>query len=1239
MMIETSVTTDAVQRREALDPRRSFIVQAPAGSGKTTLLTQRYLTLLAHVHHPEEIIAITFTRKAAAEMRNRIIEALNKACEACPATEHERHTWALAKAVLARDEQSGWNLLTHPARLRIHTIDALCNTLTRQMPVLSNFGAAPVTTTDMADLYREAARETLALLETGERWSFAIERLLAHLDNDLILVEGLLANMLEKRDQWLRHVTTGIADRAQQRRVLEKALYHTIKNALIEVCRHVPVGAAHQLLELMRYAASNPLPEKNCSIQALQNCESFPGSDVADLPAWLGIATLLLTGKGTWRKQADKNIGFPAPDSEKDGNAASRKEIKNRFKLLLDNFSQNNNALHVALNDLRYLPSLQYRDDQWVIMEALLDLLPVAVAQLHVVFRDRGQVDFSEVAQRAAQALGSADNPTDLALALDYRIQHLLVDEFQDTSFGQYQLLERLTAGWQHGDGRTLFLVGDPMQSIYRFREAEVGLFLRAREYGVGDVRLEPLTLRVNFRSQAGIVEWVNHAFKLIFPVDENISSGAVTYSPSTAAHPAEEGAAIHVHPCFEKNSFAEAAKVVAIIEHARTINPTEKIAILVRARSHLTDIVAVLQVAGLRYRAIEIENLGHRPVVQDLLALTRALLNPADRVAWLAILRAPWCGLTLADLHALVATRQHGTALFDVINATMQLSTNQLTIGGQARLTRLQKILQAGLAQRRRQHLRRWVEGVWLALGGPACVEDETDLEDATVFFDLLEQMQRGGDIENIARLEEQLTRLFALPDGEADESLQLMTIHKAKGLEFDTVIVPGLARSMPSDEDRLLRWMERPAASQGDHIAVPREESDLLLAPIKARGQKEDSIYAYLKYVDQQKQHYETARLLYVATTRAKKTLHLLGSVTLNEKDGSIKNPSRGSLLSQLWPVVEAEFVKNIPENISANEHDNEQKIPPSGRGLRRFSADWRLPDAPPHAITMAGQTSVPVMPLEDIEFLWASDKARHIGTVVHRMLRQIAQQGVSVWNNTSPEMKQRRYHAMLLQLGVIPSELEDAVQRVATALQCTLSDERGRWIVDKQHQDARCEYALSGLIEGKLTNIIIDRTFVDTQGCVSVAGGRMPGATDTQGCVSVAGGRMPGATDTQGCVSVAGGRSKECSSAFAPGNALPPPSMESCIFDNPPRFALPIHGGRMPGATDAQGIRWIIDYKTGSHEGSDVNAFLDNEQNRYRGQLERYAALMQQWDKTHAIHLGLYFPLIGGWRAWSY
>src|SRR4030095_7794015 len=112
--------------------------------------------------------------------------------------------------------------------------------------------------------------------------------------------------------------------------------------------------------------------------------------------------------------------------------------------------------------------------------------------------------------------------PTELAPALDYRIHHLLVDEYQDTSPAQEQLLVLLLAGWQPGDGRTLFCVGDPMQSIYAFREADVTLFLQAAEGGMGAVDLRPLRLGRNFRSSRAIVEWVNTAFSALLPATDD---------------------------------------------------------------------------------------------------------------------------------------------------------------------------------------------------------------------------------------------------------------------------------------------------------------------------------------------------------------------------------------------------------------------------------------------------------------------------------------------------------------------------------------------------------------------------------------------------------------------------------------------------------------------------------------------------------------------------------------------
>ena len=159
-MADAALIPDLRAREEALAPSRSFIVQAPAGSGKTELLIQRYLGLLATVNEPEEIVAITFTRKAAAEMRARVLEAFAHAIAGkAPASEHERRTQQLARAALDRDGARGWRISDSPARLRIQTIDSLCAALTRQMPMLSKFGSQPESIEDAGALYAEAARE------------------------------------------------------------------------------------------------------------------------------------------------------------------------------------------------------------------------------------------------------------------------------------------------------------------------------------------------------------------------------------------------------------------------------------------------------------------------------------------------------------------------------------------------------------------------------------------------------------------------------------------------------------------------------------------------------------------------------------------------------------------------------------------------------------------------------------------------------------------------------------------------------------------------------------------------------------------------------------------------------------------------------------------------------------------------------------------------------------------------
>ncbi|HEX4858739.1 MAG TPA: UvrD-helicase domain-containing protein, partial [Usitatibacteraceae bacterium] len=626
---------DGQARARALDVGRSFIVRAPAGSGKTRLLIQRYLALLARVDEPEEIVAITFTRKAAAEMRERVLHALAHARQ--PQGDLDEVTRAHALAALERDVRCEWQLAANASRLRILTIDALNATITRQMPLAARFGAQPENIEDATPLYREAARALLAEVNGSGPIADDVAVLLEHLDNDLATAESLLAVMLRSRDHWLRSL-----GRMNEREALEAALQRVRADAMREVAARFPNAEKQETLELARFSWQNrPESLASTGVSSLLAGHVWLDVDEACMPAWIGLAELLLTASGTWRKRGgvNKNLGFPSGEDKEE--KAFFAPWKARMGELLDRLAAGAQAdeLATALHRLRDLPADRYSEPQWQVLGAILRLLPVATAMLWTVFGERGQCDFVEVAQSASRALGEDDAPTDLAIALDHRIRHLLIDEFQDTSFAQFALLERLTRGWSPGDGRSFFAVGDPMQSIYRFREAEVALFLRAMRHGIGEVMLEPLELSVNFRCSAGVVEWVNQTFGALMPQTEDVDAGRVPYVASIAASgPADVTPAVTWHPQLVRAGqlvapeAIEADTVVRIIRATRDQNPSASMALLVRNRSHLLHIVPALKAAGITFRAVDIDPLGERPVVQDLLALARALLHPADR-------------------------------------------------------------------------------------------------------------------------------------------------------------------------------------------------------------------------------------------------------------------------------------------------------------------------------------------------------------------------------------------------------------------------------------------------------------------------------------------------------------------------------------------------------------------------------------------------------------------------------
>lgn len=1046
---------DLDDRRRALDVRCSCIVQAPAGSGKTELLIQRILALLGTVERPDEVLAITFTRKAAGEMRERLIRALESATGPAPTEKHARITWQLARAVAANDERRQWRLRDNPVQLAVQTIDSFCASLVRQMPWLSRFGAQAAIVDDADVLYREAAERVLGLADGTDACAQAACLLLGHLDNRAERLRNLLVDMLARRDHWLRHLFGQAAD--QQRATLERGLRSLAERVLEQLDRSLSGEHKHELLRLGTFAADNlPDAPQNQGISALQGQNRFPAPVLEDIAQWRALADLLLTGGGSLRKRLDKNCGFPS------GNRQPFADMKQAMSTLLEELAPRRDLVRL-FKEVRSLPPVLYEEGQWRVLQALTTLLPRAVAELWLVFKHRGQCDYVQVALAASEALGGEQEPSELLLRLDSRIRHILVDEFQDTSFGQFLLLQKLTEGWLGGDGRTLFLVGDPMQSIYRFREAEVGLYLQARQQGIGSLRLETLTLSANFRSQGGIVSWINQVFPDLFPEREDAVLGGVVYAPSIAAREALAAPAVVCHPAIGRDDEAEALKVVELVRQAREEDPQGSVAVLVRARSHLTEILTAFRTAGLRFKAQDIDPLGTRPVARDLQALTRALLHPADRVATLAILRAPWCGLSLTDLHALFGAAPD-LSLTELIRQPRRLLN--LSESGRKNLERLLGVFRHSLSQRGRISLRERVEGAWLALGGPCCV-DEAGLSDADGVFSLLEDLDQGGDLLPFESLTEKLAALYAAPDPLADDSLQVMTIHKAKGLEFDTVILPGLGRRPPAESPVLMRWLELPGTG-------------LLLAPLAPAGSRlRDDIYDTIGRIEKQKTDLELSRLLYVATTRAKNRLHLLGHAQ-PAKDEELR-PENGSFLEKLWPAL-APWYGEFDSAASLKE-----QTAVSGVLLRRLPDSWLLPILPLGCAADEGDPLQPSAATDregDGSLHPHTDEGRHIGTLIHQVLEQMVREGPEVWNEGHMSLQALQWAHELNRRGIAQCRLEGAVARVRDALRAVLGGERGRWLL-APHTRGDCELALSGVLDGQLVHAVIDRTFIDETG----------------------------------------------------------------------------------------------------------------------------------------------------------
>lgn len=1153
---------DQQQRHLALDPSRSILVQAPAGSGKTDLLTRRFLRLLAEVEDPGQIVAITFTKAAAAEMRHRILSELEKAelerasaADSAPVpiepggTTAEFSMSALAHRALGRSRALNWNLIDLSSQLRITTIDAFCRELAIQQPLLSGFGGDLDIAEQPEEIYRRAARSALEKLDLGENaLADAIESLLLWRDNGWNELEDLLVTMLGQRDRWMHEFVLGRAtDWEELRERLERPFGNAVRDALDQLdglFRQMPV-ALEEALELARFTCQTV-----DTFRDLAEMAEFPsppystGEDLEEAQrAYTELAALLLIKDGVFRSAVDKRIGFPA----------NRKPEKERLLRLIEGL-RSVDGLQSALAAVRDLPPARYTEDDWQIIRACFALLRAAAAELQIAFAESGTVDFTEIAQIAQRVLRDSDGqPTDAALATGDKIRHLLVDEFQDTSRRQHQLLASLIGAWPERPGHTCFAVGDPMQSIYFFRDADAELFPRVHDLGLEIAGDEPLLfdfvpLQSNFRTEPRLVERLNEIFQAVFAAQDG---SGVSFSEALPAReaPTEQGPRFNLHLEFVPQSgrgktdqpetlrakedahAAQVSEIVSLIQghlprmeevsQARELGEDRKfrIAVLGRSRKALAPIAAALRASEIPFRAVDLEPLKGRPEVLDALALARALLNPQDRVAWLGVLRAPWCGLSLADLHALVSSddtdllkRPVPALLAERLPMAAALDLSEAGCKSVRRVLDALDAVSTLRASQPAAALGTWLEQVWLQLGGADCV-DSAARANLDLLWNCLDRLP-DGEVDLLGpALEAALDKLTAQPDPAADSdcSVQLMTIHKSKGLEFEVVVVPELQARGGSTTTKLLTWLER---------GLPRDDqsgdiTEFLIAPLQPKGTDSGKAKAWVGHAYRERETQEMRRVLYVAATRAREELHFFARPafkTDTNGSSSLAEPSN-SLLATAWPALEAEVrarfeqwqaeqeatpaAEAVLESVAASSDSsslNNLIVMPSSVKptiLRRLPADYTpvAPSSPILSPEWAGEQGPRITGLSS-EAVSTGLYARHrggllsraLGTAVHSLLEDFARLRTALDSEAACAalaLQQPRIAAQIRAAGLDEAQASHLAARALQQALDSAEDPMGAWILSP-HAEAASELGWTGVIGGVLRSVRVDRVF---------------------------------------------------------------------------------------------------------------------------------------------------------------
>ena len=858
---------DEPARQFAVDPLQNVVLEASAGTGKTRVLVERYVNLLRAGVEPEHILAITFTRKAAAEMRGRIVERLREASR-------------LSQIDLAR-----WRELRERlGEIAISTIDAFCLSLLREFPLEADIdpGFRLADDTEAPRLVSEALDQALRICRGLARDDEDVALVFAQLGERRL--RAGLASLLDRRlvapQALRRYLASGPQDLTAQA-TCERAA-ERLREALTEVEGGLEAfldgGPRHRPAFALLAADIRTLASGALALETRPGRASF--RDLVDQ-----LRAYFLTREGRPREKAFQGTGFKASDC--DSEAAWRRHRQAAAVLAP--------LVAEAVRAFR-------RDLNVVISRGVWRVFGVALSQYHRTLEAHALLDFSGVLEHAIHLLQGMDEFAPSRFRLEARYRHVLVDEFQDTSRVQWQLVSQLVRNWGEGFGAaddaippSIFIVGDRKQSIYGFRDAEIALLDEAAAFVAGlrpndDVRR---AISVSFRSAPALLAFVNDVFAGIeksearrdaFRYDDQ-DRFPVSVSPADRGENDTQAPEPAIGAIVAPSVTATAERVAAQIRRligsamvrdratglARTAGPGD-VAILFRTRDAHQEFEKALEREGISTYVYKGLGYFDAPEVQDVVALIRYLADPDSDLRAAAFLRSRVvrvsdgfvAGLAPRIARAILAPEEPVSmpSASDDDRRVFRDLRARLPVW----LSLVDRVTPTALLDR--------------LLGETAYAYETRGIgrrqarENLKKLRGIVARFQNRG-YATLSRVAAHLDELAESDESnaaiDAQDSVSLMTVHAAKGLEFPIVFLVNINRGT-GNQRAPIRVSADLAGASSVAVADYQSEAD------------EDS---------QAREREETKRLLYVAMTRARDELYLCGVV----REGSMR-ATRGSL-----------------------------------------------------------------------------------------------------------------------------------------------------------------------------------------------------------------------------------------------------------------------------------------------------------------------------------------------------